>query len=98
MHTVLFRQIAKDEYLAAINWYDDQSSTAGDKFIDILNKKLDLIAENPYQYKNIYKKFYAVSINKYPYSIVYFVDKILERVIVVAIYHHKRSPKKKYRR
>ncbi len=97
MHTVLFRQIAKDEYLAAINWYDDQSSTAGDKFIDILNKKLDLIAENPYQYKNIYKKFYEVSLSVYPYTIVYLIKDRSKEVVVVAIYHHKRHHKKKYR-
>lgn len=97
MHIVIFRPKAKDEYLEAIKWYDEQSNTAGDKFIDLLNKKLDLIAENPYQYKSTYKKFHEVSISVYPYTIVYLIKDRSKEVIVVAIYHHKRHPKKKYR-
>lgn len=59
-----------------------------------VNEKLYKLSSNPWQYKSIFKKFHEVSIGKYPYNIVYFIDDANLRIVVVAIYHHKRNPKK----
>jgi plasmid stabilization system protein ParE len=95
MYSITFATIAADEYIEAINWYKEKSLDAAEKFVKSINEKLDNISLNPYQYKNLYKKFYEVSTRKYPYTIVYIIEE--EKVVIVAVYHHKRRPYKKYR-
>ena len=98
MYSVTYRPIATEEYLEAIKWYEQRSLPAAEKFIKAIDEKLDSISSNPKMYKNLFRNYYEVSTNKYPYSIVYFIEEQLQRVVIVAIYHHKRRPKKKYRK
>jgi len=98
MYEVTYKPIAAQEYAAAIAWYEERSLLAAERFIKAINEKLDSISSRPQQYKNPYRNYYEVSARKYPYSIVYFIEKELQRVVVVAIYHHKRRPQNKYRK
>jgi len=98
MYQVTYRAIATEEYEEAIKWYYERSAGAAERFINAVNEKLDNISSNPRQYKNLFKNYHEVSTIKYPYTIVYFIDEELQRVVIVAIYHHKRRPKKKYRK
>ena len=82
----------------AIKWYEQRSTAAAEKFINAVNEKLDSISKHPGQYKNLFRNYHEVSTRKYPYTIVYFIEEDIQRVVVVAIYHHKRRPQKKYRK
>ena len=82
------------EHEEAIYWYSSQSNSASQGFIETIEEKLGRITENPKQYKKFHKKYYEVAVNKYPYSVIYLVDEYLQQIVVVAIYHHKRHPKK----
>ena len=44
-----------------------------------------------------YKNFHEVALTKYPDSLIYLVHENELTVIISSIYHHKRSPQKKYR-
>jgi len=98
MYLISYRAVAAQEYQDAINWYAERSKPAAEKFVKAIDEKLDSISRNPKQYKNLYKNYYEVSTRKYPFCIVYFLEETLLQVVVVAIYHHKRHPKKKYRK
>jgi len=97
-YQVTFRPIASEEYSDAIKWYEQRSVLAAEKFVKAVDEKLDRISSRPRQYKNLFRNYYEVSTNKYPYTIVYFIEDLLQRVVIVAIYHHKRRPQKKYRK
>ncbi len=98
MYEISYREIAADEYIEAINWYEAQSTLAASGFIKAVNDKLDIIGSDPRRYKNLFRHYYEVSTNRYPYTIVHFIEEQVRKVIIIAIYHHKRSPRKKYRR
>ena len=98
MYEITFRAIAIEEYEEAIKWYQGKSVPAAEKFVKSIDEKLDRISDNPQQYKNLFKKYYEASTKKYPYNIVYVIEEKLQKVVIVSIYHHKRSPKKKYRK
>ena len=98
MYQITYREIAAEEYTEAIKWYEAQSTKAAQGFIEALDDKLDSISSDPRKYKNLFRNYHEVSTAKYPYSIVYFIEEQYQRVVIVAIYHHKRSPKKKYRK
>lgn len=97
MYTIIFREIATNEYEEAVAWYKEHSTIAAKRFAVYVDKKIASITANPYQYKNIYKKFHEVSVSVYPYTIVYLIKERSQEVVIVSIYHQKRHPKKKYR-
>jgi plasmid stabilization system protein ParE len=98
MYQITYKDIASQEYEHAFRWYFEKSEATAERFVLAVNEKLNKICSNPWQYKSIFKKFHEVTIGKFPYNIVYFIDDENSRIVVVAIYHHKRNPKKKYRR
>ena len=97
MYTVVFKPIAADEYSEAIIWYKEQSNLAAERFIVAIEEKLDLIAQNPRQYKKVFREFYESRTKRFPFTIVYSIEEELKAVMIVAIYHQKRNPRKKYR-
>jgi len=98
MYQITYRPIATQEYENAIKWYFERNQATAERFVKAVNEKLDNLSSNPLQYKSLFKKFHEVSTGKFPYTIVYLVDEAQERVVIVAIYHQKRHPKKKHRR
>ena len=98
MYSISFKHTAAQEYKDAIDWYSERSKPAAQKFTQAIEDKLDSVCKDPKKYKNLYKNYHEVSTRKYPYTIVYFLDEIPKSVVVVAIYHQKRHPKKKYRK
>ena len=98
MYSIVYRPVASQEYLDAIKWYEDRSLSAAERFIKAVDEKLDNISSSPTQYKSLFKNYHEVSLSIYPYTIVYFIEQELQRVVIVAIYHQKRKPLKKYRR
>ncbi len=98
MYNIAYRALATLEYQDGIEWYARQSKTAAENFVKAVNEKLDSISAYPRRPKNLYKHYHEISLRKYPYTIVYFIEEEIKRIVVVAIYHQKRHPAKKYRR
>ncbi len=65
-------------------------------FIEEIDNTLELICQYPERWRNPYKNFHELSLKKYPFAIVYFIDESTRQIIVTSIYHQKRNPKKKY--
>jgi plasmid stabilization system protein ParE len=89
---------AQDEYESSITWYAERSLTAANQFIEAVEHTLQLICEHPDRWRNEYKKYYELGLNKYPFSIVYTIEAENRLVVVRSIYHHSRNPKKKYKK
>ena len=92
------RQEAAAEFTNAYVWYEEQQYELGDKFIAAFYRKLDKICQNPYHYKSTYKKYHEALTDKFPFLIVYQVIEEERKVIVMAIFHTSRNPKKKFKR
>ncbi len=95
-YKITLRSRAAKEYLEAILWYKKRSLVASENFVKSVNLSLSKIEANPEYYRNIYKHFHEVKVQKYPYIIVYFLDKEMNRIVVTTIFHKKRNPKKKF--
>jgi plasmid stabilization system protein ParE len=98
MYHITLRPVAAQEYEDAIKWYVERSTLASEKFVEAVNNLLDNISRNPQRYRNLFKNYHEASTRKYPYSIVYIIDEAHRKIVIVAVYHHKRNPKKKYRK
>jgi toxin ParE1/3/4 len=92
------REEAAEEFSEAFVWYEEQREGLGNMFKAAINEQLIQICNNPYHYKASYKSFHEALIDKFPFLIVYAIEKELEQIIVVAIFHTSRNPKKKLRK
>lgn len=90
--------VALQEYKKAISWYLERSEMATDNFIKAIKGKIAVICKDPLRYRNTYKKFRETSLKQYPYSVVYLIDDVNKMILIVSVYHHKRSPCRKYRK
>lgn len=97
-YVYILHKYAQNDYETSLQWYEERSEQAADNFIKAINDALVLICENPGRWNNKYKNFHEFKLKKYPFTIIYTIDETDKEIIVSAIYHNKRSPKKKYRK
>lgn len=89
---------ADKEYKEAAQWYEIQRIGLGEIFIESVRKKLLFIQQYPERYSKQKTNFRETPVELFPYTIVYIFYKLKKTIIVTAIYHTSRDPKKKYRK
>ncbi|MBX3089269.1 type II toxin-antitoxin system RelE/ParE family toxin [Microbacterium istanbulense] len=86
---------AREEYLDALAWYDDQEAGLGNRLGDDLDNAVDFIREWPdsgplYRGRQRIPRLRRKGTDVFPYGIIYFVRD--DEVIVVAYAHERRRP------
>lgn len=97
-YTVAYQSKALKEYERTVAWYRDKSKQAAENFEVAVEKRITVLRSDPSRYRKTHKEFHEVSLKKYPYSIVYLIEEKAKQVVISSIYHHRRNPKKKYRK
>lgn len=88
---------AEEEYEQSIEFYSEKSEKATINFIDTIDQSIALICKNPFTNKKKYKNYYEAILDVYPFTIVYAIEKEIELIVIISIYHHSRNPKYKYK-
>ncbi len=91
MSSVLFHELAAKELLDARDYYDDLVFGLGKKFVIEIERCFKIIKANPLAYPIIRENIRKAVVIKFPYSILYRVEK--KTVYVLAVMHQKRKPK-----
>jgi plasmid stabilization system protein ParE len=94
----IFDPIAAEEYEDSFKWYEERSFVAADNFILAVEIAISAICANPYRYRNTYKNLREITIKKYPFNLIYFVDEDKKSITIISLFHHKRNPKIKYKK
>jgi plasmid stabilization system protein ParE len=89
---------AQEDYETSLQWYAERSALAAENFVKALDDALLSICNNPRRWRNKYKNYHELSLKKYPFTIIYTIETDKQLVIVSSVYHHKRNPKKKYKK
>lgn len=85
------------ELANACIWYEEQQEGLGERFVAKIQQRLNQIIDNPEKYKIVYKNYREITIEKFPYQIVYVIEKLKRQTLIIAVFHTKRSPTQKYR-
>jgi plasmid stabilization system protein ParE len=93
----ILHDLAQKDYEESLKWYIEKSAHAAQNFIKAVENALQLICEHPERWRNSYKNFHELGIKKYPFTIIYAIEADQQLIIVSAVYHHKRNPKKRFR-
>lgn len=88
-----FTPKAKNEFINAYHWYEEQKSGLGDTFRKEVYKFIGLILENPEHYPIRDKQLREIVLNKFPFLIVFQIHKHSQKIYIASIFHTKRNPK-----
>ena len=98
MHTFKILEDADKEYTEAAAWYEKQKEGLGERFVDVIQRKLQIIRDHPERYPRKKGNFRESVIRIFPYIIVYTFYKKKKVIVVNSIFHAHRNPRIKYRR
>lgn len=89
-YRVIVRPEAENDLKEAFSWYEDNRQGLGHDFLLQVDAGLRFIERTPNIFQPEYKGARKYLIKRFPYKIIYLVEK--ERIIVLAVIHGKRSP------
>jgi len=86
---------AENELSDSYDWYEKQQIGLGDKFFNEINHYLNLLENNPYHFPVKYSDdLHSISVRKFPFLIIFWVDDINQTVFVVSVFHTSRNPQR----
>jgi plasmid stabilization system protein ParE len=89
---VLIRPAAAADIEGAFHWYEGQRIGLGIEFRSELKATIDRLATNPVLYQVIHRDTRRALLRRFPYGVFYRV--YAEAIIVVAVMHGRRAPKR----
>ena len=89
-YKVKIRPEAENDLKEAFSWYEDKRLGLGYDFLLQVDAGLKFIERNPEVHSLEYKGIRKHLIKRFPYKIIYLVEK--EKIIVLAVIHGRRSP------
>ncbi len=81
---------ALQETQESAKYYNSKEYHLGHEFLGEINKGFNAIEENPFLYSNIQGKFRRYLIDRFPFGIIYRIEK--DTIYIIAIMHLKRRP------
>lgn len=82
--------LAEDELNDAINYYEDQLTGLGLRFLKDIQETLDLLSFTPYGWRLASKRTRRINTKRFPYLILYVIDG--DDIVVTCIAHQHRNP------
>jgi plasmid stabilization system protein ParE len=76
----------------AKNWYKSINVNLDKRFSRIVGQTIKRISENPLLFPEKYGQIRVAVIDKFPFTVQYFVENETNKIIIVAIFHDKRNP------
>lgn len=87
-----FHPEARQEFEAAVNWYEDRSVFAGVRFIKAVREAIDQIMQDPDRHQSFSDGTHVFRLKTFPYRLYYTHETEVGVVRVFAVMHEKRKP------
>jgi plasmid stabilization system protein ParE len=91
-HPLVYHPEVLSEVDEAFAWYEQQRTGLGERLLTAIRETLDSVQENPRQVGVIHRNVRAALVRRFPY-VVYFREEST-RIVVIAIQHGRRDPKR----
>jgi plasmid stabilization system protein ParE len=91
MRPVYFTPAARVDFLDAFDWYETASPGLGNRFRDETDAVMQLIADNPQMFAEIYRGTRRALLKKFPYGLFYRIE--TDAIFVIACFHSSRDPR-----
>lgn len=92
MKQVIFRREARADVLEAYHWYEAHEPGLGPEFRTELRATIERIRRTPLAYRVLHRETRRARLKRFPYGVFY--RDYTEAVVVVAVLHSSRHPKR----
>ncbi len=89
---IVFRSIARQEMDDSIAWYESEGQDVGIDFASEIASLLARIADTPKQFRKVRGDVRRAVLSRFPYTIHFLLES--NRIVVLAVFHAKRNPKR----
>ena len=86
---IIISNDAQEDLLQSSDWYEEQNNGLGEKFMLSIENCFETITNNPFIFAVYYSNVRKAKINKFPYSIFYFIVE-RNKIIIFAVIHNSR--------
>jgi hypothetical protein len=91
---IAFHPVAEDELLESHDWYEEQLTGLGNRFYAEVSHYLTVIQSSPLYFPVRYDgDIRAFPLKKFPFLLIYLVDDIAGKIIILSVFHTSREPK-----
>ena len=90
---IVLRREAQIDLDEIFIWYEEQKPKLGLDFLYEFEATLEKLVRNPFHASYIGKDARSASLKRFPYEIIYRVDKARRHVRIIAVIHQHRDPK-----
>ncbi|QKJ29278.1 type II toxin-antitoxin system RelE/ParE family toxin [Mucilaginibacter mali] len=80
----------------AYDWYEKEQAGVGEIFLKELYGCIDKIEAWPTVYAKVKDEYRQINLKRFPYVVLFRI--IQNDIVVYAVFHTSRSPRKKYKR
>ncbi len=89
-YVISLTPLALSELQEAKDYFDAQSDSLGDVFVDYFQKLTSLIASNPFLFQKVYSNKRRGIIRKFRYNVIYAVHD--DTILILGILHGAQAP------
>ena len=89
---LIIRPEAESEIVDAFNWYENHVAGLGSDFLLSVDAIMNAIQRDPSRFPQIHHSVRRALTRRFPYEVLFVEDN--ERVVVLAVFHAKRNPKR----
>lgn len=90
MREICFQAVAQTELNQAAAWYEEKREQLGLEFLHEIDRCLHLAARDPQAFTLLEENIRFINTKRFPYRIYFRHED--KRVVVLAIFHHRRNP------
>ncbi len=95
-HELVILPQAEAELAEAYRWYNQQRARLGDEFLLTVDAAMAAILRSPLLYPLVRSGVHQCVLRRFPFIILYAIQG--DRVVVVAVFHTSRNPRRWQRR
>ena len=92
MKQVIFRREARADALEAYRWYDEKEAGLATEFRSELSATIQRVRQRPRAYRILHRDTRRARLRRFPYGVFY--REYDNAIVVVAVLHARRNPKK----
>ena len=89
---VVWHPAAADEFISAVEWYEQQRPGLGSEFAAACRSALALIRDQPQAFRHVQGEVRRVLLRRFPYAIFYRAREA--ELLVIAVMHERRDPRR----
>ena len=93
-YSLIIKEEAIQDLQVAYDYYEEQKSGLGERFLDVIELHLEQVQAHPLHYPTKKKTFREAVVKKFPFIIVFEMEQ--DTLVVYAIFHTFRNPVRKH--